>query len=75
MERRPDKLAPETHSRPNATIPDEPESNKKQLRSPHHENKTIQLSPKLMATLFDVDIRTINEHRKTSLRRVNSMPI
>lgn len=29
-----------------------------------YENETIWLSQKLMATLFDVDVRTVNEHMK-----------
>ena len=29
-----------------------------------YEDETIWLSQKLMATLFDVDVRTINEHLK-----------
>lgn len=63
-------------------MPDEPENNKKQIRSStaefliftaqsgadsieaRYEDETIWLNQKLMATLFDVSVPTINEHLK-----------
>ena len=36
------------------------------------EDETIWLSQKLMGSLFGVDVRTVNEHLKTSIRKMNS---
>lgn len=34
------------------------------MRERHYENENIWLTQKMMATLYDVDVRTISEHQK-----------
>ena len=34
----------------------------------HYEDENIWLTQKMMATLYDVDVRTINEHIKKSIQ-------
>jgi hypothetical protein len=40
-----------------------------------YEDETIWLSQKLMATLFDVDVRTVNEHLKNIYAQQELMPM